>query len=104
VVSSPGLCKQKTKIGKIPTSVGIKIKEYKMEFPKFLLGDNTDYPMAIFIIHTEYPRFIINLENDEVEWLEDFTKDDEKELETEAEHLIEQATAFYDREVSRYED
>lgn len=75
-----------------------------MEFPKFLLGDNTDYPSAIFIIHTEYPRFIINLENDEVEWLEDFTKEDERELETETENLIEQATAFYDREVSRYED
>lgn len=75
-----------------------------MEFPKFILGDNTDYPTAIFIIHTEYPRFIINLEDDEVQWLEDFTKEDEKELETEAENLIEQATAFYDREVSRYED
>ena len=24
-------------------------------FPKFLLGDNTDYPDAIFIIHTEFP-------------------------------------------------
>ena len=75
-----------------------------MEFPKFLLGDNTDYPSAIFIVHTEYPRFIINLEDDEVEWLEDFSKEDEKELEAEAENLIEQATAFYDREVSRYED
>ncbi len=75
-----------------------------MEFPKFLLGDNTDYPSAIFVIHTDYPRFIINLENDEVEWLEDFTKEDENDLETEAGNLIEQATAFYDREVSRYED
>ena len=37
-------------------------------FPKFLLGDNTDYPDAIFIIHTEFPRFILNLANDEVEW------------------------------------
>lgn len=75
-----------------------------MELPKFLLGDNTDYPSAIFIIHTEYPRFIINLENDEVEWLEDFTKEDEKELESEAENLIREATDFYDREVSRYEE
>ncbi|MBD0851032.1 hypothetical protein [Maribacter arenosus] len=75
-----------------------------MELPKFILGDNTDWPNAIFVIHTEYPRFIINLEDDEVEWLEDFTKEDEKELESEAESLIEQATAFYDREVSRYED
>ena len=75
-----------------------------MELPKFILGDNTDWPNAIFVIHTEYPRFIINLENDEVEWLEDFTKEDEKELESEAENLIEKATDFYDREVSRYED
>ncbi|MDX1326846.1 MAG: hypothetical protein R3299_04015 [Arenibacter sp.] len=75
-----------------------------MEFPKFLLGDNTDYPTAIFIVHTEYPRFIINLENDEVEWLEDFDREDEKELEEEAGKLIEAATAFYDREISRYEE
>jgi hypothetical protein len=75
-----------------------------MELPKFILGDNTDLPSAIFVIHTEYPRFIINLENDEVEWLEDFTKEDEKDLESETQSLIEQATAFYDREVSRYED
>lgn len=75
-----------------------------MELPKFILGDNTDLPSAIFVIHTEYPRFIINLEDDEVEWLEDFTKEDEKDLESETQILIEQATAFYDREVSRYED
>ena len=75
-----------------------------MDFPKFLLGDNTDYPDAIFVIHTEYPRFIINLENDDVEWLEDFDKSDEKELATIAEGLITEASEFYDREVSRYED
>ena len=74
-----------------------------MELPKFILGDNTDLPNAIFVIHTEYPRFIINLEDDEVEWFEDFTKEDERELESEAERLIEEATAFYDREISRYE-
>lgn len=75
-----------------------------MDFPKFLLGDNTDYPDAIFVVHTEYPRFIINLENDDVEWLEDFDKSDEKELASEAEDLINQANEFYDREVSRYEE
>lgn len=75
-----------------------------MELPKFLLGDNTDYPTAIFVVHTDYPRFIINLENDEVEWLEEFSKEDEKELEAEAENLMEAAIAFYDREVSRYEE
>ena len=75
-----------------------------MDFPKFLLGDNTDFPDAIFVVHTEYPRFIINLQDDEVEWLEDFDQSDEKELATEAEDLITQANEFYDREISRYED
>ena len=75
-----------------------------MELPKFLLADNTDYPTAIFIVHTEYPRFVINLEDDEVEWLEEFSPEDEAELAEEAESLSEAATAFYDREVSRYDE
>ncbi|SDQ58191.1 hypothetical protein [Flagellimonas zhangzhouensis] len=74
-----------------------------MELPKFLLADNTDFPDAIFIVHTEYPRFIINLENDEVEWMEEFSKEDEADLMDETESLVEAATAFYDREVSRYD-
>ena len=52
-----------------------------MELPKFILGDNTDFETAIFVIHTEFPRFIINLENDDIEWFEDFDAEDEKELE-----------------------
>lgn len=75
-----------------------------MDFPKYLLGDNSDYPTAIFVIHTEFPRFIINLENDEVEWLEDFDKEDQKELEAETENLIQGANDFYDREIERYEE
>ncbi|WP_459211701.1 hypothetical protein [Aquimarina rhabdastrellae] len=75
-----------------------------MEIPKFLLGDNTDYPDAIFIIHTEFPRFILNLANDEVEWLEEFDKHDEEELQNEAESLFQKANDFYDREITRYED
>lgn len=75
-----------------------------MDLPKFLLGDNSDYPSAIYVIHTDFPRFILNLENDEVEWLEEFDKEDEKELETEAENLFRQAFEFYDREIERYQD
>ncbi|MFT5848236.1 MAG: hypothetical protein ACJARX_001441 [Psychroserpens sp.] len=75
-----------------------------MELPKFILGDNTDHPNAIFVIHTDFPRFIINLEDDEVEWFEEFDEHDQKEIEAEAENLIIAATAFYDREVSRYDD
>lgn len=75
-----------------------------MELPKFILGDNTDLPNAIFIIHTNFPRFIINLENDEIEWLEEFDEHDEKELLNESEHVIKEASEFYDREVSRYDE
>jgi len=75
-----------------------------MTLPKYILGDNTDYPNAIFVIHTEFPRFIINLENDEVEWLEDFDQHDEEELINETELVIKEASEFYDREVSRYDD
>ncbi len=75
-----------------------------MELPKFILGDNSEFPNAIFIIHTSFPRFIINLENDEIEWLEDFDKSDEEELLSEAEICIKEATAFYDKEIALYEE
>ena len=74
-----------------------------MELPKFLLGDNTDFPEDIFIIHLDYPRFIINLRDDEVEFIEDDEDLDEAELNAEMENLIVLANAFYDREMERYE-
>lgn len=75
-----------------------------MTLPKFILGDNTEHPNAIFVIHTEFPRFIINLENDEVEWFEDFDAEDQKELETETENAIKLATDFYDAEIAKYDE
>jgi hypothetical protein len=75
-----------------------------MELPKFLLGDNTDFPDDIFIIHLDYPRFIINLKDDEVEFMEEDEDLDEAELKAEMENLITQANAFYDREIARYEE
>ena len=73
-----------------------------MELPKFLLGDNTDCANDIFVIHTDFPRFIINLVDDEIEWLEDFQGEDQDELETQVATLIEEASEFYDREMERY--
>ena len=75
-----------------------------MKIPKYILGDNTDFPTAIYVVHTEFPRFIINLENDEVEWLEEFDTYDQKELESETENYLKEATAIYDREVAHYEN
>jgi hypothetical protein len=75
-----------------------------MERPKFILGDNTDFPDDIFIVHLDYPRFLINLKDDEVEFLEEIDDEDEREMESEMEHLITLAGEFYDREMERYEE
>ena len=61
---------------------------------KFLIADNSSLQNVIFIIHTEYPRFIINITNDEVYWLEDFDKKDEEILHSESEQLINEALIF----------
>lgn len=74
-----------------------------MELPKFVLADNSDFPEDIFIIHLDYPRFIINLKDDEVEFMEEAEDLDEAELNTEMEGLIEAANIFYDREMALYE-
>jgi len=42
-----------------------------MELPKYLLADNSNHPEDIFVLHTEYPRFLINLKDDSIEWFED---------------------------------
>ena len=72
-----------------------------MTIPKFLLGDNTDHPEDIFIVHTEYPHFIINLLYDDIEWFDEL-RGDESEIAVEIASLIEQASTFYDREMERY--
>ena len=74
-----------------------------MPFPKFLVGDNTDQPESVYIIHTEYPRFILDLDTDEIEWLDDLESENEEETTSEMAALIEQAETFYQREVDRYE-
>jgi hypothetical protein len=75
-----------------------------MQLPKFVLADNSDFPDDIFVIHLDFPRFIINLKDDEVEFLEDLEGEDETELESEMEHLITLAGEFYDKEMEEYED
>ena len=75
-----------------------------MELPKFVLADNSDFPEDIFVIHLDFPRFIINLKDDKVEFLEDLEGEDETELESEMEHLITLAGEFYDKEIKNYND
>ena len=73
-----------------------------MDFPKFLVADNTDLPDAVYIVHTEFPAFILNLENDEIKWLDDIGDESEGDLTKILEGLIAEAEVFYTREVERY--
>jgi len=74
-----------------------------MILPKFLLADNTDFPDDIFVIHLEYPRFVVNLKDDEVEFIEEIEASEEEEIVRQMERLIEEANLFYDRETERYQ-
>jgi hypothetical protein len=75
-----------------------------MQLPRFLLGDNTDCPDDIFIIHLDFPRCVINLKDDDIEMMEEVTDVNDVELEEELTALILDASEFYDREMKRYEE
>lgn len=76
-----------------------------MELPKFLIADNSEFPDKIFILHTEYPRFILDIENEDLEFLEDLSEEEEDEtFSKEVETLVEQAFVFFDREMDLYDD
>ena len=74
-----------------------------MDLPKFLIADNSSLKDDLFVVHTEYPRFILNISNDEVHWLEEFDKEDESSLVSESKPLIESALAFFDSEMKSLE-
>ena len=74
-----------------------------MNIPKYLLADNSNYPEDIFVLHTEYPRFLINLKDDSIEWFEDLSGENEQDLANEVSNLIEAASQFYDEQIGEYE-
>ena len=74
-----------------------------MEVPKFLIADSSTLQDEIFVLHTEYPRFLLNVSNDEILWLEEFGKEDQDELEKITEELIEEALTFFDTEIESLE-
>tara|TARA_Y100000389_G_C17428782_1_gene501244 strand:- start:1057 stop:1281 length:225 start_codon:yes stop_codon:yes gene_type:complete len=74
-----------------------------MELPKFLIADNSELEDILFVVHTQYPRFILNVLNDEMHWLEEFDKEDEAILKSESHSLIEAAFNFYDKEMDKFE-
>ncbi|MCB9201964.1 MAG: hypothetical protein H6604_02795 [Flavobacteriales bacterium] len=76
-----------------------------MTLPKFLMADNSGFPDDLFIVHTEYPRFILNVEEEEVEWLDEIEENEnEEEIAEELTAVIEQAYEFCDAEIAKYEE
>ena len=63
-----------------------------MDLPKFLIADSSELEDTIFVIHTAYPRFLINVINDEIHWMEEFEKEDLEELE----RLLESSSFEFD--------
>ncbi|MAM17242.1 MAG: hypothetical protein CMC10_08100 [Flavobacteriaceae bacterium] len=74
-----------------------------MDLPKFLIADSSELKDTLFIIHTSYPRFFLNVINDEIHWMEEFEKEDKLELESQTARLVEEALLFYDQEIQNFE-
>lgn len=75
-----------------------------MQIPKFLIADNSDSPENIFIVHTEYPRFLLDISTEEIEWLDPLEEESDIDLESEIVELIEMAYEFFDKEIKSLEE
>jgi Zn-finger protein len=74
--------------------------------PKFLLADNSqELPDTIFVVHNEYPRFIVESDVDDfwsnqvIHWV-----DDQPESEVIIEQLLAEAEDFLEEEFNNQED
>ncbi len=75
-----------------------------METPKFLIADNSEFPEKIYILHTDFPRFLLDIETEEIEIYDEIEEDSETDVETELATLLEEAYAFFDKEMDTYEE
>lgn len=70
-----------------------------MELPRFLIADNSEYPENIYVVHTQSPRFVLDIDSQDVEIL-DGSEIEEGILAD----LVEQALGFYETELDSYEE
>jgi hypothetical protein len=76
-----------------------KNKNKNMNAPKFLLADNSAFPDDIYVLHTESPRFLLNVDT------ESYLILDGTELTEEAmAEWIQTAVDFYEEELNKYEE
>lgn len=74
-----------------------------MEIPEFLIADNSEFPEKMYVVHCEYPRFILDIETEEIEWFDVLEEEEGVDLETEVADLLEKAYNFFDREMETYD-
>jgi hypothetical protein len=74
--------------------------------PKFLLADNSqEFPETIYVVHNEFPRFIVESDVDDfwnnqiIHWI-----DDQPDSEIVIEQLIAEAEDFLEEEFNNQED
>lgn len=70
-----------------------------MDLPRFLIADNTEYPENVYVVHTEFPRFILDVDSQEVQMFDGSDTEDEA-----IQDLVEQALGFYESELDTYEE
>lgn len=70
-----------------------------MILPKFLIADNEEYPENTFVVHTESPRFILDVDTEEYVILDGSSVTDSA-----MEELIGQSMEFYENELDKYDD
>jgi len=75
-----------------------------MKLPKFLIADHSALQDDIFVLHTEFPRFLINISTDEIEWFDEFNQKEVKENADMIESVISSAYDFFESEIKNYED
>lgn len=70
-----------------------------MILPKFLIADNEDFPENTYVVHTEKPRFILDVDTEEYEILDNSITD-----ETRMAELFTDALDFYESELDKYDE
>ncbi len=74
-----------------------------MKLPEFLIADNSTLPDDIFVLHTVFPRFILNVATDEIEWFDQFSEQEANENVDVIEQTVKAAYDFFEKEMKNYE-
>ena len=49
-------------------------------FPKFFICENLSLPDSIFVIHITYPKFMVELTDEKIIWLEEESNNFQKNI------------------------